>query len=119
MGIKNLVERIRHGFITKEVERMSFPEFNETNINRKRILFEGLVQQVGFRFEAQMIADRLGLTGKAINQHDGSVLAEVQGPQDKIDYMISMLHQVRRFRIDNCTISDLPVISGEDSFFCG
>ena len=119
MGIMDLLKKAKQGFVINEVEKMPFPKFEETNIYRKQILFEGLVQQVGFRFETQRVATGLELTGKAINQNDGSVLVEVQGPEDKIDYMISMLHQVKRFRIDHCTVSNLPVISGEDSFTCG
>lgn len=119
MGIKDFLNKAKQGLVINEVEKMSLPEFQETNICRKQILFEGLVQQVGFRFEMQMIAIKLGLTGQAINQSDGSVLAEVQGAEEKIDYMISMLHQVKRFRIDHCTVSNLPVVPGENSFTCG
>jgi len=119
MGIKDLLKKVKEGFVINEVEKMSVPEFTEAAICRKRILFEGLVQQVGFRFEMQMLAVRLGLTGKAVNQSDGSVLAEVQGTEEKIDYLISMLHQVKRFRIDDCTVSNLPVICDEDRFTCG
>lgn len=119
MGVKDLLKKVKQGFVINEVDKMSLPKFQESNICRKQILFEGLVQQVGFRFEMQMIAVKLGLTGQAINQSDGSVLAEVQGAAEKIDYLISMLHQVKRFRIDHCTVSDLPVISGENSFTCG
>lgn len=119
MGMKDFLKKAKQGFVIREVEKMSVPEFRKTAVCRKQILFEGLVQQVGFRFEMQMLAARLELTGQAINQSNGSVLAEVQGPEEKIEYLISMLHQVKRFRIDACTVSDLPVISGEDRFICG
>lgn len=119
MRIKDLLKKAKQGFVMNEVEKMSLPEFQMTDICRKQILFEGLVQQVGFRFEMQMIAAKLGLTGQAINQSDGSVLAEVQGTEEKVDYMISMLHQVKRFRIDHYTVSDLPAVSGENGFICG
>lgn len=95
---------------------MKFPELAEGEICRKQIRFEGKVQMVGFRYETKLIADRLGLTGKAVNQKDGSVLVEVQGSREKIECLISALQQVPRIKIQNYVTSDLPAARGESGF---
>ena len=40
---------------------------------RKRIIFHGRVQGVGFRFTAKHLANSLGLTGWVQNEYDGTV----------------------------------------------
>lgn len=48
---------------------------------RRYIRVTGRVQGVGFRWFAQQHAARLGLTGWAENQEDGSVVMEIQGEE--------------------------------------
>lgn len=59
------------------------------NIVRIRFQFFGQVQGVGFRYRAYHAANALGLTGWVENQHDGSVLCEVQGERSAIDQMLA------------------------------
>ena len=54
---------------------------------RKRIIFRGRVQGVGFRYTAKYLAQSLGLTGWVRNEYDGTVLLEIQGSE----YMINKL----------------------------
>ena len=49
----------------------------------------GLVQGVVFRASAQRVALRLGLTGFAENQPDGSVLIVAEGSADKLDELVT------------------------------
>ena len=49
----------------------------------------GLVQGVVFRASAQQVALRLGLTGFAENQPDGSVLIVAEGSADKLDELVA------------------------------
>ena len=46
---------------------------------RKRIVFSGWVQGVGFRYRARHAAELLGATGWVRNEYDGSVTMEIQG----------------------------------------
>ena len=54
-------------------------------MKRYQIIYEGIVQGVGFRWNLIMIARALNLTGFAKNQSNGNVLVEIQGKQEAID----------------------------------
>ncbi len=56
---------------------------------RRRYVFKGMVQGVGFRYHARYHASALGLTGWVRNEYDGSVTMEVQGDVQSIDRRIS------------------------------
>jgi len=116
MGIKDYVKKVKEGFVAREVRNMDFPAFHDTDVCRERIIFEGKVQQVGFRFETQLIAENLGLTGIAINQSDGSVLVELQGSAEKIEYLIYRIHQMHWIKIERYTITDIPIVMNEKHF---
>ncbi|TJX32161.1 acylphosphatase, partial [Soehngenia saccharolytica] len=46
-----------------QVKNLRLPDFKPSNILRKRIIFSGEVQNVGFRLEIHELAKRLNLTG--------------------------------------------------------
>ncbi len=85
-------------------------------IVRKRLIFKGNVQFVGFRFQAKQIADALRLTGYVENLSDGDVLMEVQGQMGAIQDLIIYLHQRRPIRIDEIEEENLPVEENEKGF---
>lgn len=116
MNVKEYFRQFRDGFVIREVERMTVPEFPAGELCRVRIRFTGKVQMVGFRLETKLLADRLGLTGSAVNQQDGSVLAEVQGTPEKINYLIEALHSVKRIKITHYDRKTLTVVQGEEGF---
>ncbi|GIV24030.1 MAG: acylphosphatase [Bacteroidia bacterium] len=60
---------------------------------RWRVQVFGKVQGVFFRKYAQMTAQSLGLVGFVRNQPDGSVLAEVQGPPEKLELFVQWTHR--------------------------
>ena len=60
---------------------------------RKRILFYGSVQGVGFRYRACHAADAVGATGWVSNEYDGSVSMEIQGSPEQIDSVILMIQK--------------------------
>ena len=95
---------------------MAFPDFYDTEIIRKRIVFKGRVQRVGFRYEARLIAFNLGLSGIASNLENGNVLVELQGGQDRIDYFVHTMKNISRIIITDYTAQDIPVIDDEKSF---
>ena len=56
-------------------------------MERRKYLFKGRVQGVGFRFRCFSIANELKLTGFVKNEYDGSVSMEVQGEGMQIERM--------------------------------
>ena len=58
---------------------------------RKRLIFHGRVQGVGFRYTARHLADSLGLTGWVRNEYDGTVHMEVQGRKAMIYKLLTGL----------------------------
>lgn len=55
---------------------------------RKRVVVSGRVQGVWFRASLAREAERLGVTGFARNQRDGTVLAELEGPSQLVDELV-------------------------------
>ena len=49
----------------------------------------GLVQGVFFRYTTRKVARKLGLSGYVKNMSDGSVLIEAEGPEDKLEELLT------------------------------
>lgn len=64
---------------------------------RKRLLYTGKVQAVGFRFTVDACADEAGVTGWVKNLDDGSVLCEAQGTSEQVARFITLVQEA----IDN------------------
>ena len=62
---------------------------------RKRILFTGRVQGVGFRWRARQAAVLYDCTGWCRNDPDGAVTMEIQGKEEAIDRVIESLENGR------------------------
>ena len=82
---------------------------------RKRIIFYGNVQGVGFRYRALHAANSLGITGWVRNEWDGSVSMEVQGTEADIDQMILMIQRGTYVMIRDMKVKSLP-LEKEESF---
>lgn len=87
-----------------------------SDIVRKKLIFKGEVQFVGFRFQSKYLADTLGLTGYVENLPNGDVLMEVQGRERTIEDLILCLHQKRPIRIDSVEEEYLPLRENEKGF---
>lgn len=83
---------------------------------RRRFRFSGLVQGVGFRYEARLLAVQLDLTGWARNLPDGTVAVEVEGGGDRVAAFLQAMGEVPRFDITDVEIEDLPLLRTETSF---
>ena len=83
---------------------------------RKRLVFEGLVQGVGFRWRARHAAEAVGATGWVQNNPDGSVTMELQGTEAQIDRVIQLLDQGRYIQILGMQARTLPVLPAERGF---
>lgn len=78
---------------------------------RKHILFSGRVQGVGFRYHVQLSALAYHLTGWVRNLDSGDVEAETQGPEERIEQMLSKVGEKSAFiRIDEMKIKDMEEI---------
>lgn len=64
---------------------------------RKRLLYTGKVQAVGFRFTIDGCADEAGVTGWVRNMDDGSVLCEAQGTPEQVNHFMQLVQA----QIDN------------------
>lgn len=85
-------------------------------IVRKKLIFKGKVQFVGFRFQAKYLADTLGLTGYVENLDNGDVLMEVQGRERTIEDLIICLREKKPIRIDSIEEEYLSLEKKEKGF---
>ena len=83
---------------------------------RKKLVFHGYVQGVGFRYVSARKARELGLTGWVRNEYDGSVMMEVQGPETKIDMLLMYLMNDRYIDISHMEARTLEVYEKEGGF---
>lgn len=83
---------------------------------RKRIIFKGRVQGVGFRFTAIRYATHLNLSGWVKNMYDGTVLMEVQGHQSLIQQLIAYLNNDHYIRIDEMDERTIHIIENDQGF---
>ena len=84
-------------------------------IETRRLLIEGLVQGVGYRYSFVHAANRLGLCGWVRNRRDGSVEAVVQGPAEAVKEIVEWAKRGPSLsRVDR--VDESPV-SGEFSSF--
>ena len=83
---------------------------------RKRIVFEGWVQGVGFRYRARNAAEHYGCTGWVRNEFDGSVTMEIQGEEADIDAVILAIERGTYVRIENMRVKGLSVDPEEYGF---
>ncbi|RHP44007.1 acylphosphatase [Clostridium sp. AF32-12BH] len=82
---------------------------------RKRIIFRGQVQGVGFRYTAKYLAQSLGLTGWVRNEYDGTVLLEIQGSEYMINKLLVGLNHNQFITIDWMDTEQIP-LEDESSF---
>lgn len=83
---------------------------------RRRIVFTGLVQGVGFRWRARHAANLYGCTGWCRNDWDGSVTMEIQGEEAQIDRVIYALRGGRFIEIEGMDVQTIP-LQDERGFF--
>ena len=75
---------------------------------RKRFVFSGHVQGVGFRWRAKKAAEMYGVTGWVRNDWNGSVTMEVQGSEEQIDQVTAAIRRGMYIRIDTIECRTIP-----------
>lgn len=88
---------------------------------RKRIVFGGRVQGVGFRYLTRRAADLIGVTGWVRNELDGTVTLEIQGTEEQVDgTLLALKHMIikrgRYVRIESIDEQEVPVVADEHGF---
>ncbi len=83
---------------------------------RKRIVFQGFVQGVGFRYRAHQAAEMFGCTGWVRNEYNGTVTMEIQGKEEAIDRVLQALSEGRFIRITDMETRSIPLEENERSF---
>lgn len=73
----NPLKKLRDDYVIWHANSFELPEFESKSVVRKKLIFSGRVQKVGFRLELFTIAQRLKLTGWVKNLEDGRVEAEL------------------------------------------
>ena len=112
----NIFKKLRNDYVLWHADRIKFPNFHSGPIVRKKVVFSGRVQNVGFRLEIHHIAQRMELTGWVKNLEDGSVEAELQGEESKIQFLIECMQSLKRASVNQLTMSDLPINEDEENF---
>ena len=85
-------------------------------IIRQKIIFQGRVQGVGFRYRLKFAAQEHGLTGNVKNLYNGAVEAEIQGTRDEITSLIREVADMPFIRISDVDRRDIPVDEKEYTF---
>lgn len=108
--IQKRLKQLRDHYVITQVQKAAIPQMEESPICRYRICFYGRVQKVGFRLELAEMAKRLGLSGFCRNLPDSTVYAELQGPQNKIQFLISFMESLVRIKITKKTQDMIPLL---------
>lgn len=112
----NVLKKLRDNYVIWHANSIKVPEFKPSTVVRKKVIFSGRVQKVGFRLELYTIAQRLNLTGWVKNLEDGSVEAELQGEEQKVDFLIKAMKSLKRASVKQCKITDMEIRKKENDF---
>jgi acylphosphatase len=88
----------------------------ESQFVRRRVIYSGRVQGVGFRYSTNSIARRHPVSGYVRNCADGTVELEVQGVGSDVDVFLAEIS--RRFEgyIADRDVNELPSIGDAEGF---
>ncbi len=113
---KAWLKKIKNAYVLRQAARAAFPAFAEELPCRYRIVFRGRVQKVGFRLELSELAKRLALTGWVKNLPDGDVLAELQGGESRIRFLVDFMRSLKRIRIKKMVWKKMVYVPSEEGF---
>jgi acylphosphatase len=83
----------------------------------KRVLYEGRVQGVGFRFSVKSITTGYDVVGWVKNLIDGRVELEVQGEESEVDeFLEAVLKSHLRRHINRFVVREIPLKNGVKGF---
>lgn len=112
--MKNIFKNLWDKYMTGASEKIDTLDFSLDETKRYQIIFSGLVQGVGFRYETWMIAQKLQLVGFVENLPNGDVYAEIQGPKNKISYLIKYMKAIPRIHIEKVRMDEMRIQEESD-----
>ena len=118
MAIVTFFKKLWKLYAADQPVRTDIPDFKPDQLCRWQIIFSGRVQGVGFRMEARELALKLGLTGFCENLPDGNVLAEFQGPENRILFLIAFMESLPRIMIVEKVMIQIPILENDSRFEC-
>lgn len=107
---------MREDYVINQVKQIQLPSFQPSPIYRKKVIFLGRVQNVGFRLETFELAKRLELMGWVKNRDDKNVEAELQGENEKIGFLIEFMKSLKRASVREIQIEDIEIVKEEKGF---
>lgn len=119
MSLFHLGERCKlfwSRYIDEPGQNAPLPRFEPDTVCRFRVNFSGTVQGVGFRWEVYHLAQRMKLTGYVENLPCGDVRAELQGPENRIRYLMAFMESLKRITVERKTVEALPLCPTETEF---
>lgn len=116
MGFNYYLKKLRDAYVVNQVKHIKLPYFEPSPIVRKRLIFSGRVQKVGFRLETYELAKQLNLTGWVKNRKDKNVEAEIQGENDKIIFLIKYMQSLKRASVHDVATNEIPIVNYETDF---
>jgi acylphosphatase len=75
----------------------------------RRVVYQGRVQGVGFRWTTNRIARSLRVSGHVRNCADGTVELLAQGPPDQVDALLDEIAAVMAGNIEGADVSEESV----------
>lgn len=108
------IKTFKNNYVIWQVNKQKLPKFKESEVKRFKVHFKGRVQKVGFRLEVCEMSKRLNLVGYCKNLENGDVVAELQGEEDKINYLLSFMNSLKRIKIAGMRKKELPLVNGEN-----
>jgi len=85
-------------------------------MKRFYIIFEGLVQGVGFRYTFAKMAQNHGCTGWIENRLDEKVECEIQGNEFEISILLNELKNNTWIRIEDYYCKEISLKENENNF---
>jgi acylphosphatase len=86
----------------------------------KRVLYEGRVQGVGFRFSVKSLTTGYDVVGSVKNLIDGRVELEVQGEESEVEeFLEAVLKSHLRRHINRFVVREIPLKNGVKGFEMG
>jgi acylphosphatase len=100
---------ICRGNVAMSVER-------ESGLVRRRVIYSGRVQGVGFRYTTHSIARRHPVSGYVRNCADGTVELEVQGSASAVDEFLAEVSRQFQGSITDRNVNELPTDDSAEEF---
>ncbi|MCH7495932.1 MAG: acylphosphatase [Candidatus Marinimicrobia bacterium] len=89
------------------------PAFQEHETVRRRVIYSGRVQGVGFRYTTNAIARRHPISGYVRNCSDATVELEVEGTPQAVDAFLSEVNRRFGWNITDRRVTEIPCQESE------